>query len=81
VPHLQLRVIEKTDFEQRIAKLETQLNRLKDQLQDPQVKAWREEERQKRNDEASESVPRKLSSHMARMTAKSLINIGSHGLG
>ncbi|HKV77117.1 MAG TPA: hypothetical protein VJP02_03205 [Candidatus Sulfotelmatobacter sp.] len=39
---LQLRAIEKTDFEQRIAKLEKQLNRLKDQLQDPQVKAWRE---------------------------------------
>jgi hypothetical protein len=49
---LQLRVIEKTDFEQRVAKLEKQLNKLKDQLQDPRVKAWREAEQQKRNDEA-----------------------------
>jgi predicted nucleic acid-binding Zn-ribbon protein len=49
---LQLRVIEKTDFEQRVAKLEKQLDKLKDRLQDPRVKAWREEERQQRNDEA-----------------------------
>jgi hypothetical protein len=49
---LQLRVIERTDFEQRVANVEKQLNRLKDQLQDPRVKAWREAERQKRDDEA-----------------------------
>ena len=50
--HLQPRVIEKTDFEQRVAKLEKQLDKLTGQLQDPRVKAWREAERQKRNDEA-----------------------------
>lgn len=49
--HLQLRVIEKTDFEQRVANVEKQLDKLKAQMQDPQVKARREAE-QKRNEEA-----------------------------
>ena len=50
--NLQLRALEATDLDRRLEKVESLLDKLKDQPTDPRVKAKREAEPQKQNDEA-----------------------------